>query len=254
MVCQDLHVRLRQARERKGLTLSAVARAKGVREHNLQLIERDAFEDLPTGLYGRAAVRAYASAVGFDADAALAEVADRVRRPEDPIDGLARVRGIERPRPRPPSPRLWRGFAGALRAKAERTVEVAPAVRHPVRLPISWRGPLAAVVDSALLIAIDAALLALTAAVARVRPIELLQSALPALLVVFLIIAAMYFVLLGGVRRATIGAQLVQAEHAAVFDSATVHAVVQRGWRYAVDEARLFGGSVARLLGSSVAR
>ena len=240
MVCQGLHVRLRQARERKGLTLAAIARAQGVREHNLHLIDLDAFEDLPTGLYGRTAVRAYASAVGCDPDAALAEVAERVRTPEDPIDGLARVRGIERPRLRPPSPRLWR--------------DLAPSIRNPMHLPISWRIPLAAVIDSVLLLAIDAGLLALTAVVAGVRPTELLHSALPAMLVVFVLIAAMYFILLGGVRRATLGAQLVQADPAEIFDSATVQAVMQRGWRYALDEVRLLGGSVARLLGSSVAR
>jgi hypothetical protein len=239
-MCSDLHVRLKQARDRKGLTLTAIAREQGVREHNLQLIEGNAFEDLPTGLYGRTAVRAYASAVGIDPDAAVADVLDRLRMPEDPIDGLARVRGIERPRP--PSPRLRRGLAEALRAKADRTLEVAPSVRNPIRMPISWRIPVAAVIDSALLIGIDAVLLELTAAVARVRPAELLQVTLPALLVVFALIAAMYFVLLGGVRRATIGAQLVQADQAAIFDGATVQAAMQRGWRYAVDEgASLFG-------------
>ena len=112
MVCSDLHLRLRQARDRRGLTLTAIAREQGVREHNLQLIERNAFEDLPTGLYGRAAVRAYASAVGLNADEAVADVADRLRTPEDPIDGLARVRGIDRPRPR-------------------RVIDVAPSVARP---------------------------------------------------------------------------------------------------------------------------
>lgn len=222
MVCSDLHVRLRQARERKGLTLTAIARAQGVREHNLQLIERNAFEDLPTGLYGRTAVRAYASAVGIDGDAAVADVADRLRAPEDPIDGLARVRGIDRPRPK--------------------RAEVAPSVRDPVRLPIAWRTPVAGVIDSAILIGIDAALLGLTSAVVRVRPADLLEAALPALLVVFALIAAMYFVLLGGLRRATIGAQVAHAEQAAIFDAVAVQAAMQRGWRYALDEgASLFG-------------
>lgn len=223
MVCSDLHVRLRQARERRGLTLTAIARAQGVREHNLELIERNAFEDLPTGLYGRAAVRAYASAVGLDADAALADVLDRLRTPEDPIDGLARVRGIDRPRPK-------------------RTIQIAPSVARPVRLPASWRTPAAAVIDSTLLIGIDAILLALTGAVAGVRPAEVLHAALPSMIVVFVLIAGLYFVLLGGVRRATIGAQLVQAESAAVFDGPSVQAAMQRGWRYALDEgASLLG-------------
>ncbi len=223
MVCSDLHLRLKLARERRGLTLTTIARDCGVREHNLALIERNAFEDLPTGLYGRAAVRAYASAVGLDPDAAVADVADRLRTPEDPIDGLARVRGIDRPRPR-------------------RTVDVAPGVSRPVRLPVSWRTPAAAVIDSSLLIGIDAILLTLTALVAGVRPSDILHAALPSMIVVFGLIAGFYFVLLGGVRRATIGAQLVQAESTAIFDGPGVQALMQRGLRYAIDEgASLFG-------------
>ena len=242
MVCSDLHLRLRQARERRGLTLTAIARERGVRELNLELIERNAFEDLPTGLYGRTAVRAYASAVGLDADAALADVADRLRTPKDPIDGLARVRGIDRPA----SAGLWRDFAGALRAQAERrpkrSIAVAPGVARPSGVPASWRTPAAAVIDSALLIGIDAVLLALTALVAGVRPAEILHASLPSMVVVFVLIAGLYFVLLGGVRRATIGAQLVQAEPAAIFDGPSVQAAMQRGWRYALDEgASLLG-------------
>jgi transcriptional regulator with XRE-family HTH domain len=231
MVCSDLHLRLKQARERRGLTLTAIARAKGVREQNLELIERNAFEDLPTGLYGRAAVRAYASAVGFEPDAAVADVVDRLRVPEDPIDGLARVRGIDRPRP-------------------PRRVEVAASVARPVRLPVSWRTPAAAIIDSSLLLAIDAILLTLTALVAGVRVIEILHVALPSMVVVFALIAGLYFVLLGGVRRATIGARLVQAEPTAVFDGPGVHAAMQRGWRYALDE----GASLFGRLGRSVVR
>jgi len=242
MVCSDLHLRLRLARERRGLTLATIARDCGVRQHNLELIERNAFEDLPTGLYGRAAVRAYAAAVGLDPDAALADVVDRLRTPEDPIDGLARVRGIDRPRLRPSLPGLPRGLAGVLRATADGPADAAPGVARPLRLPVSWRTPAAAMIDSSLLIGIDAILLTLTALVAGVRPSDILHEALPSMIVVFVLIAGMYFVLLGGVRRATIGAQLVQAESTAIFDGPGVQAVVQRGLRYAIDEgASLFG-------------
>ena len=95
-MCTELHIRLRLARERRGLSLATIARQWGVREYNLELIERNRFEDLPTGLYGRTAVRSYAMAVGVPADEALAEVGDRLRTPEDPLDGLARVRGLTR--------------------------------------------------------------------------------------------------------------------------------------------------------------
>ena len=216
-MCSDLHVRLKQARERRGLSLATIARESGVREINLELIERNRFEELPTGLYGRSAVRAYAAAVGMPADEAVGEVLDRLREPEDPIDGLARVRGIERSRPR-------------------RAVEVAPSVSNPVQLPMSWRAPVAALIDSALLIAIDAVLLLLTAAVARERPGQILAEALPAMLVVFVLIALVYFVLLGGIRRATIGAQLAQAEAIPMFDGAGMQAAMTRGLRSAISE------------------
>jgi len=60
-MCTQLHERLKQARERRRISLATIARQWGVREQNLELIERDRFEDLPTGLYGRTAVRAYAT-------------------------------------------------------------------------------------------------------------------------------------------------------------------------------------------------
>ena len=83
-MCTQLHERLKQARERRKISLATIARQWGVREHNLELIERDRFEDLPTGLYGRTAVRAYATAVGLPADQVLGEIADRLRSPRIP--------------------------------------------------------------------------------------------------------------------------------------------------------------------------
>jgi hypothetical protein len=94
----------------------------------------------------------------------------------------------------------------------------------------------AALIDSALLIAIDAVLLLLTAAVARVRPGQILTEALPAMLVVFVLIALVYFVLLGGIRRATIGAQLAQAEAIPMFDGAGMQAAMTRGLRSEISE------------------
>ena len=57
-MCTQLHERLKLARERRRLSLATIARQWGVREQNLELIERNRFEELPTGLYGRNAVRA----------------------------------------------------------------------------------------------------------------------------------------------------------------------------------------------------
>jgi hypothetical protein len=219
-MCTQLHERLRLARLQRGLSLTTIAHEKGVREQNLVLIEQGAFEDLPTGLYGRHAIRSYAAAVGLSPDEALAEVQSQLRELEDPMDGLARVRGIERTSPRRP-------------VAATTETHVAP----PVMVAPAWRPQAAALIDGGLLVAIDLTVLMLTSLVAGVRPTELLRIALPAMVLMFVLIACVYYLLLGGIRRATIGARIVQApEFGDMIDGADAHAVMQRGLRWAVAE------------------
>ena len=203
-MCTELHERLRLARERRGLSLATIARQWGVREQNLALIERDRFEELPTGLYGRNAVRAYATAVGLPTDEALAEVADRLRTPEDPLDGLARVRGLTR--------------------QPERTIkEILHVPAAEVMLSASSRAHVANALDGVVLLGLDFLLLELTAAVAGVRATEVLRIAAPSMVALFALIAALYFVLLGGLARATVGSKVA---HTAV-DPAMVEGVVR---------------------------
>ena len=203
-MCMQLHERLRLARERRGLSLATIARQWGVREQNLALIERDRFEELPTGLYGRNAVRAYATAVNLSTDEALAEVADRLRTPEDPLDGLARVRGLTR--------------------QPERTIkDILHVARPEVTLSESSRAHVANVLDALVLLGLDFALLQLTAAVAGVSAPEILRVAAPSMVALFVLIAALYFVLLGGLARATVGYRIA---HKSV-DPAVVEGVVR---------------------------
>jgi hypothetical protein len=205
MMCTGLHEQLRLARERRGLSLATIARQWGVRETNLELIEHDRFEDLPTGLYGRAAVRAYATAVGLPGDEVLAEVMSRLRTPEDPLDGLARVRGLVR--------------------QPERTFkEILHHVPTPdVQLSSTARAHVANALDALVLLALDFLLLQLTAVVAGVRATDILRVAAPYMLAIFLLIAALYFVMLGGLARATVGSRVA---HTAV-DPAMVAGVVR---------------------------
>jgi len=205
-MCTQLHERLKQARERRRISLATIARQWGVREQNLELIERDRFEDLPTGLYGRAAVRAYATAVGLPADQVLAEVADRLRSPEDPLDGLARVRGLTR--------------------QPERTLKEIlhmPATDINLNLSMTTRAQVANVIDALFLLFVDFVLLELTALVAGVRSTEVLRAAAPAMIALFALIAALYFVLLGGLARTTVGTKVA---HTSV-DPAMVEGVVR---------------------------
>lgn len=204
MICTGLHEQLRLARQRRGLSLATIARQWGVRETNLELIEQDKFEDLPTGLYGRAAVRAYATAVGLPGDEVLAEVMPRLRPLADPIEGLARVRGIDN--------------------KPERSLKDILRVPTPaVNLSSTTRGHVANILDALVLLVLDFVLLELTAAVAGVRATEILRIAAPWMLTLFLLIAALYFVMLGGLLRATVGSRIA---HTAV-DPAMVAGVVR---------------------------
>jgi transcriptional regulator with XRE-family HTH domain len=191
-VCTQLHVRLKMARERRGLTLQTIAKQSGVREQNLWLIDRGKFDELPTGLFGRHAVRNYAQAVGMSPDEALAEVAHLLREPEDPMDGLARVRGFARRKER----------------KAPEPVAAAEAAPSAVG---DWRLRAAGAIDAAILVGIDLILVALTAVAGGVSTAEVMRTGAPAIGLLFVLIAVVYFVALGGVRNATIGARLVGA-------------------------------------------
>jgi hypothetical protein len=175
-----------------------------VREQNLELIDAGRFEELPTGLYGRTSVRSYALAVGLPADEALAEVVDRLRAPEDPLDGLARVRGLTR--------------------QPERSIKEILHVPAPeISLSSSSRAHVANVLDALVLLGVDFILLQLTAFVAGVGATEVLRAAAPSMIGLFALIAALYFVLLGGLARATVGSKVA---HTSV-DPAMVEGVVR---------------------------
>ena len=109
----------------------------------LDAIERGSFDSLPSGLYGRHAVRAYASAVGIDPGRALEEVAALLPQPEDPLDGLARVRGL--PRRHHSQPRS----DGGASPRAGVSDDMADADRRDA--PFDWRVPAAGLVDGAVL-------------------------------------------------------------------------------------------------------
>lgn len=211
-----LHERLRRERQRRGIAIATLARDCGVRERNLLLIEQDKFEELPTGLYGRHAVRVYAKTLGIPEDEALAEVSERLRTPEDAMVGFARVRGI----PTSARPRQVQ-------------LHVLPVAQDGA----PWRPFAAAAIDGGLLLAIDMILVGLTALVARVPATDVLRVGMAPMVVVAAVIAGLYFVLLGGIGRATIGSRIARLpEGAGMLDGVDVRTVVQRGLHCAVFE------------------
>ena len=67
----DFGSRLREARERKGVSLRAIADVTRISVGFLEALERSDISRLPGGIFSRAFVRAYAGEVGLDAEAAV---------------------------------------------------------------------------------------------------------------------------------------------------------------------------------------
>lgn len=88
------HERLTAARLALALERDGIASRTGIREPLLAAMEEGRWTDLPHGLYGRAAIRSYASVLGLDVDAFLAECEPLLAPMEDPIAALARMRGL----------------------------------------------------------------------------------------------------------------------------------------------------------------
>lgn len=60
--------RLREARERRGISLRQIAEETNVSVRSLEAIERNELDKLPGGIFTRGFIRSYASAVGLDPD------------------------------------------------------------------------------------------------------------------------------------------------------------------------------------------
>lgn len=72
------------ARRRSGLSLEDIAASTKVPLHRLQALEQGDIDQLPAGVYRRAWVRSYATAVGLSPDLAIAEF-DRMTAPPPPV-------------------------------------------------------------------------------------------------------------------------------------------------------------------------
>ena len=74
MTAQESFIlRLRRQRERNGITLEDLITSTRVSHELLEAFERNDLSEWPSGLYARAIVRGYATAVGFDPTATVNE-------------------------------------------------------------------------------------------------------------------------------------------------------------------------------------
>ena len=67
----DFGSKLREARERRGISLRQIANATKISVRALEALERNDISRLPGGIFSRAFVRSYAVEVGLDAEATI---------------------------------------------------------------------------------------------------------------------------------------------------------------------------------------
>jgi hypothetical protein len=87
---------LRAERERRRVSLDAVARGTLVRHDFLELIDNDRLEDLPSGAYAKGFIRSYAIYLGLDPKPFLRAYEQRCGRPEPELSRVVR-RGVRVP-------------------------------------------------------------------------------------------------------------------------------------------------------------
>jgi hypothetical protein len=96
--------RLRRERERRHIALSSIAANTKINASLFEALERDDVSRWPAGIFRRSFVRAYAEAIGLDADETLQEFLERFPEPSDAP-----------PDTRPAAVRSGRGSAPVLR-------------------------------------------------------------------------------------------------------------------------------------------
>jgi hypothetical protein len=206
---REAHELLKQARIALGLDHATVAQRTGVKEPLLISIDAGRWDQLPHGLYARAAVRHYAEFLRLDAESILRSVEASLPSIEDPIAGLARVRGLKPQKSEPLEIR-----PAAPEPATTRLVE-----RHridEIRWPDSrrlWMIVAALVIDGTLIAAPLLVAVAAAAIMNRVPP-SAMEHGAGAFGVFGALMALVYFLCFAGIAGSTIGERLTGiAEH-----------------------------------------
>ena len=129
--------KLREARERRGMSLRQIANATKISMGALEALERNQLSRLPGGIFSRAFVRSYAIEVGLDPDATIQEFIAQF--PRDSLTAgrpaVGARRGQRSPR-KPPAARLCLSPAPCVQPADRRRRAVLR--RRP---PLARRGP-----------------------------------------------------------------------------------------------------------------
>jgi hypothetical protein len=215
------HERLKHVRIARAETIEAVAQRSGVAERLLCAIEDGRFHELPRGIYARASIRSYATALGLDAADILAACEPLLPGIDDPIDAMCRLRGLR---------------VSASRVSAGDPVSIADVSRP------DWRVVAAAALDALVVGAMLIVLIASAALIAR-APLRALGASSASFAVMGLLLATSYFVWLGGLSGATAGERGIglrskdESTH-----SLNLHAVATRALCCAMNDIRFIRG------------
>lgn len=187
-----LETRLHRARVERGINLSDLAARTRLSPRVVQRIDEGRFAELPAGVYARSYVRAFASEVGLDPDGVVQDLLPELPTVDDPLDGLRDART----------------------ARLDGTVYSARTA--------------AAACDAALLFAIDAVLVLLTAAICGVDVAVLLRQAAAALAVYCAVPVALYFIVFAGIGGRTPGERLCRLPVLPAANPLRVSAILRR--------------------------
>lgn len=207
---------LRRTRMAKGLSLTEISRRTRIGVGFLRNIEEGNLKSLPPGFYARAFVRAYAEAIGIDADVVLGTLAGDLPAPQ----------AASAPHPSASQP-------GAVAAQAQSAELIPDARMHLLRQILDrhntlvtetiGRSPLTAMASAAtpsrrvLSAAIDGGLLAvlylgvlgITALFCGVTVPQLIRVSGVAVFTVLALITVLYVFMMGGIAGRTIGSMLL---------------------------------------------
>ncbi len=235
MFDRDVSRRFCEARSASGEGRANLAKRIGVREEHLRAIEEGRLGDLPKGIYGRAAIRSFAQACGFDPAETLAACEPFLAQVDEPISALGRLRGVRQPRTPPP---VAEAAADTGRPRAPEAA--ARGTGTPLAQQILDAGRvLAGAALDAVIIVVLLLVLVVCAITALMVPVSALAQSGPAFGVMGALLGALYFAWFGGLRGATIGEQLLLVEAAAVAGHVrSLNAIASRAVDAAMRDAR----------------
>lgn len=229
MEAQILHQRLSHARDLRGEDLKAASTRTGLREATIRAIEDGRFDALPRGIYARAAIRTYASAMGLDPDEVLDACAPLLPSIEEPIQAMARLRGL-------------RPIANA---QPQRSSAAEPASDEGPAAPPNWRWIGAAAIDACVVGGMLVALIVIARVATAVPVATLGRPGAIAFAVMGILLSFAYFAWFGGLCGTTAGEHVLGIAVPVHPPRVTLNVLSSRAARCATDDLRFLSASGA---------